>query len=95
MTPWVAMLGRGQWTRGLSVVEAKNSVIWTKPDDLPVPQIGANNLPVGGLFKDRWHALFCDGSVRAFSLDMPVTALRQMIDPMNVVPFDMQLYEKR
>jgi hypothetical protein len=47
----------------LLVVEAAEAVPWTEPEgllydpDQPLP-------PLGGAFKDGFHALFADGSVR-------------------------------
>ena len=78
----------------LAVVEAKNAVTWTKPEDIAFPKADAKRLPVGGLFDDRWHAAFCDGSVRALRIDMPVGILRKMILWTNNEPFDVEKYEK-
>jgi uncharacterized protein (TIGR03067 family) len=45
------------------VAEAGKSVPWTKPDDLPF-EIGKPLPKLGGIFKDGFHLLMGDGSVR-------------------------------
>jgi hypothetical protein len=91
-----AMIMAGDGTANtVLVVEAKNSVVWTKPDDLEMPAADAKVLPVGGLFKDRWHALFCDGSVSTFVNDMPIATLRALITPAGNEPPDFEKYLKK
>ncbi len=48
------------------VVEAADAVPWTKPDELTFPVSGAVEPLLGGIFKDRFHVLLADGSVRFF-----------------------------
>jgi uncharacterized protein (TIGR03067 family) len=79
----------------IAVVEARNSVVWTKPEDLKMPAAGDKVLPVGGLFEDCWHALFCDGDVRTFGNDMPVATLRAAITPFGNALHDFEKYEKK
>jgi hypothetical protein len=56
-------------------VDDDHAVIWTKPDDLPYdPKEPAKGL--GGLYKNFFVALFCDGYVRAIGLPCPDEALR-------------------
>jgi RNA polymerase sigma factor (sigma-70 family) len=56
------------FARGLSnimlVAEAKQPVIWTKPEDLIMPKDKEKLPPIGNLFKNGFHVLMADGSVR-------------------------------
>src|SRR5260370_20010842 len=64
----------------LLVVEAADSVQWTKPDELPFNEKGP--LPkLGGTVPDRFFALFADGSVRPISTKIPPEVLRALITP--------------
>src|SRR5581483_3420057 len=62
----------------LFVVEAAESVPWTKPADLaytpdgPLPRLGAGQ---------GFHALFCDGTVRFVHQDIDEKTLRALITP--------------
>jgi prepilin-type processing-associated H-X9-DG protein len=62
----------------LMVVEAAESEIWTKPDELeydpkkPLPKLG-------GHFADGFHILFADGSVRFIELPVSEKILRSWI----------------
>ena len=49
------------------VVEAKSPVVWSKPDDVPLPKDKTKRLPLGGNFSNGFNAVFCDGSVRHVS----------------------------
>lgn len=65
----------------LLAAEAKDSVIWTKPDDLTVPK-DKDKLPaVGGFFSNGFNVLFCDGSVRFVSLKVSPELFRSIITP--------------
>ena len=56
-------------------VDDAHAVIWTKPDDLPYdPKEPSKGL--GGLYKNFFAALFCDGSVRIIHLPCPDDKLR-------------------
>ena len=82
-------------TNTVTVVEAKSSVVWTKPADLKLPEANAKQLPLGGLFEDRWHALFCDCTVRSFRNDMPSATLRAIVMPFGNAVHDFEKYEKK
>jgi Protein of unknown function (DUF1559) len=62
------------------VVEAGQAVIWTKPDDVaydakkPLPKLG-------GLFKEGFHVITCDGAVRFVGRQAKVAQLRALITP--------------
>jgi hypothetical protein len=59
-------------------VEAGKAVPWTKPDD--VPYDAKDNLPkLGGLFKEGFHILMADGSVRFVRRDFDQQTLRLAI----------------
>ena len=72
-------------TDGLSdtllVVEAKEAVEWTKPGGLVLPKEGEKLPPLGGLFKNGFHALLCDGGVRMFPHSIDAKLLRAVITP--------------
>ena len=72
----------GDITDGLSntalVVEAGESVPWTKPDDLPFDP--KKDLPkLGGLFDGEFHVLLGDGSVRRAKKDFDAAAFRALV----------------
>jgi hypothetical protein len=73
----------------LMVVEAAESVPWTKPDDLPFDP--KKPLPkLGGTYPDKFFALFFDGSVRTIRTNLPADVLRALITPRGgeVVDYD-------
>jgi hypothetical protein len=62
----------------LMVVEAGKAVPWTKPDELPYEP--RKPLPgLGGIFKEGFHVVLCDGSVRLFDRKANETNLRRAI----------------
>jgi len=73
-----------QITDGVSntamAVEAAKAVPWTKPDDLvydakkPLPKLG-------GLFREGYHVLLADGSVRMVGRSAKERDLRALITP--------------
>ena len=74
----------------IMIVEAANSVPWTKPEDLPfdpekpLPKLGAE-------FPDIFNAAFCDGSVHAITKKIDDKTLRALItrnggEPVNFSP---------
>ncbi|MBO0700542.1 MAG: DUF1559 domain-containing protein [Zavarzinella sp.] len=72
-------------TDGLSatfmVAEAAKPVTWTKPDDLV---FDGNEVPkLGGMFDGKFHAAFCDGSVRRFKKGLDPDLLKLLIDPQD------------
>ena len=62
----------------IMLVEAKQAVPWTKPDDVPF-DAGKLAPRVGGLFGDIFNAAMCDGSVRSFPLSIDEDKLRALI----------------
>ena len=60
----------------IAVVEARNAVIWSKPDDLPfgekLPALGEDRA-------DRFSVLMFDGSARMLSTKLDATILRALI----------------
>jgi len=56
-------------------VDDDHAVIWTKPDDLPYnskePSKG-----LGGLYKNFFVSVFCDGAAHIIKLPCPDEALR-------------------
>jgi hypothetical protein len=62
------------------IVEAGEAVPWTRPLDLPYEIKG--QLPkLGGLFKDGFHAVMADGSVRFIPRSVSEETLRAAIEP--------------
>jgi hypothetical protein len=62
----------------LLIVEAKNPVPWTKPEDLPFDP--RKPLPeLGGLFADGFHVTMCNGAVRFFARTIKEDMIRAMI----------------
>jgi hypothetical protein len=60
------------------VVEAGESVPWTKPDDLPFD--AKKDLPkLGGLFDGVFHAAYADGSVHRSKAKFDAETLKAMI----------------
>lgn len=65
----------------LLAVEARDPVVWTKPSDLTLPKDKDKLPPLGGLFKNGFHVLMCDGSVRMLPPDPAPKLLRGAISP--------------
>jgi hypothetical protein len=63
------------------VIEAKDAVTWTKPDDLTLPKAKEKMPAVGGHFKDALLILFCDGSVRTPTAVPAPEVLRALVTP--------------
>jgi len=64
-------------------VEAKSSCIWTKPQDLPF-EVEKDFPPldsVVGLTPAGFHALFCDGSVHWFKMDIDRKTMKLLVMP--------------
>ena len=62
----------------IAIVEAAEAVPWTKPADLPFD--ADKPLPkMGGMFKDVFHAAFCDGSVHTLKLKFDEKTMRLAI----------------
>lgn len=62
----------------LAVVEAKRSVPWTKPEDIPYDVAGP--IPnLGGHIEGGFMALFCDGAVKFIPESVEETVLRGLI----------------
>ena len=63
----------------LLVVEAKQDIPWTKPEDIPYAHDGP--LPkLGGFFPGGFHAAFADGYVRFLSAKLKPETLRHLIE---------------
>jgi hypothetical protein len=75
------------------VIEAKNPVIWTKPEDLVLPRAGEKMPAVGGLFKDRVGVVFADGSRRWFVPNPDPVELRAAVTPRGAEPINMDKLE--
>lgn len=68
------------------VIEAAESVPWTKPADLPF-RVGQRLAPLGDFYRNehyinprgRFLALFADGSVRCFYHDTPEQLIRPLV----------------
>jgi hypothetical protein len=75
--PSMALISDGPWNTVL-VVEARDAVPWTKPDELdyaadkPLPK-------VGGHFPGAFLVLMADGSVRRLPTDLPEPTLRALV----------------
>jgi prepilin-type processing-associated H-X9-DG protein len=65
----------------LLVVEAKNAVIWTKPDDLVLPKMGDPMPELGGMFATGMNVVFCDGHVQWVRKDIDPVTLRALVTP--------------
>ena len=63
------------------VIEAKDPVIWSKPDDLTLPKDKDKMPAIGGLFKEGFHILVYDGSVWMLRQDTPPAMLRALVTP--------------
>jgi len=60
-------------------IEARDPVIWTRPEDLTLPKDKDKMPAVGG--DHGVNVLFCDGSVRFFRSGPPPAALRALVTP--------------
>ena len=64
----------------LMVVEAKQAVPWTKPDDLPFdPEAAPSLFGAGSLHPGGFNASMADGSVRFFKTTINLDAFRSLI----------------
>ena len=64
----------------VAVVEARNAVPWTKPDDLPFdPNANAPLLGAGSPHPGGFNALFADGSVRFLKSTIDLQTLKALI----------------
>src|SRR5438128_9190092 len=61
--------------------EAKDPVIWTKPDDLVLPKAKDKLPELGGLLNGRMNLGFADGSVRWVRKYIDPKTLRAVITP--------------
>jgi uncharacterized protein (TIGR03067 family)/prepilin-type processing-associated H-X9-DG protein len=71
------------------IFEAKDPVIWTKPDDLVLPKPGEKLPELGGMFKSGMNMAFADGSVRWTRRDIEPATLRALITPAGGEVIDM------
>jgi RNA polymerase sigma factor (sigma-70 family) len=85
-------------TDGLSntilVIEGKEPVIWTKPDDLTLPKEKEKMPAVGGQFKDVLTVLLCDGAVYRLRPDLPAATLRALVTPAGGETVDLDKLQK-
>jgi uncharacterized protein (TIGR03067 family) len=63
------------------VIEGKEPVVWSKPDDLVLPREKDKLPALGGLFKHGITLAFCDGTVTTIRLDPDPALLRAAITP--------------
>jgi uncharacterized protein (TIGR03067 family) len=63
------------------VVEAKDPVIWTKPEDLVLPKKGEKMPELGGMFNTGMNLLLCDASVLWVRKDIEPATLRAIVTP--------------
>ncbi len=76
----------------IAIVEAAEAVPWTKPADLaydpekPLPKMG-------GMFKDVFHAAFCDGAVHTLKLKFDEQTMRLAINPSDGQVIDLSKIE--
>jgi hypothetical protein len=75
------------------VIEARDPVVWTKPDDLVLPKAQDRMPAVGGLFKTGVSVLFCDGAVRLFRLNPDPVLLRAAVTPRGNEEVDLRKLE--
>jgi hypothetical protein len=75
------------------VVEAGESVIWTKPADIPFDE--KKPLPkLGGMFDGQFHVGLCDGSAVLLKKDYDAAEMKKLIMPADGQPFDIDLLKK-
>ena len=78
----------------ISVVEAGEPVIWTKPGDLPFDS--RKDLPaLGGMFDGEFHAAFLDISVRLIKKDFDASTFKTMLKIDNKEEIDFGKVEKK
>ena len=74
----------------LAVVEAKRTVPWTKPEDIPFDP--KKDVPkLGGWYQGAYHMLLCDGSVRFISDALDKTLLKRLIQMNDGQPLNSNL----
>jgi uncharacterized protein (TIGR03067 family) len=76
------------------VIEGKEPVIWTKPDDLVLPREKDKLPPLGGLFQTGISVAMGDGSVRLIRLNPDPVLLRAVITPRGGEEVDLGKLEK-
>jgi hypothetical protein len=75
------------------VIEAGDSVIWTKPADLPFD--AKKPLPkLGGLFDGEFHVALCDGSVMPVKKDFDADEMKKLITPADGEVLDVDKLKK-
>jgi hypothetical protein len=73
----------------LLVVEAKDPVVWTKPDDLPFDP--AKDLPkLGGQFDGEFHMVMADGAPRRVRKDFNPATLKLVIQRADGNPVNLE-----
>jgi hypothetical protein len=84
----IANVPDGTSNTGLAF-EAGEPVVWTKPDDLVLPEKGPPP-KLGGMFGGVAQVVMADGSVRKLRADPDPAELRKLIDPADgeVIDFD-------
>src|SRR5205823_9197639 len=71
------------------VFEAKDPVIWSKPDDLVLPPKAEDKLPeLGGMFKTGMNICTADGPVRWVRKEIDPKTLRAVITPSRGEPIN-------
>ncbi len=81
-------------SNNIMVVEAGEAVPWTKPADLPFD--AKKPLPkLGGLFKDGFHVVMGDASIRFVGRGIPERILRLVINRNTVEPIPNDWHERR
>ena len=97
-TPYRAFTGKGTMMDGkegigfaqildgmaftIAVVESKDTVPWSKPDEMPLdPNIAAPVVGVGSTHPGGFNALFADGSVRFIKNTINPVVLRALVTP--------------
>jgi RNA polymerase sigma factor (sigma-70 family) len=72
------------------VIEGKDAVTWTRPDDLVLPKVKEKMPEVGGQFKNGILVLLCDGSVHMLAAVPPPDVLRALVTPNGNEEIDFQ-----
>ena len=75
------------------VLEAKEPVTWTRPADLELPRDKGKMPAVGGQFKDRTYALFCDAHIDHLSRNVSPAVLRALVTPNGGEKVDMDSWK--
>jgi hypothetical protein len=65
----------------LLLVHASEPVIWTKPADLLLPQVGGKMPALGGLSKDSTQIAWCDGTTSSIPRSLDPATLRAIVTP--------------